>query len=115
MSEFTAGGGFAQAQLEAALHRRHQAALSLRASREAFDQLVAGVRDYAIFLRDSQGRVATWNAGAERSNGYHASEIIGQHFSKFYTEEAIARGWPEGELRRATADGRFEDEGWRIR
>lgn len=115
MSEFTAGGSPEPAQLEAALHRQHQAEDSLRASREAFDQLVAGVRDYAIFLLDPQGRVATWNAGAERIKGYHASDIIGQHFSKFYTEDAIARGWPEEELRRATADGRFEDEGWRIR
>lgn len=77
--------------------------------------LVQGTIDYAIFMLDPQGRVATWNAGAERIKGYKAEEIIGQHFSRFYPQEAIDRGWPDEELRRATALGRFEDEGWRLR
>src|SRR5207302_75451 len=62
-----------------------------------------------------QGRVATWNSGAERLKGYAAGEIIGQHFSRFYPEDVVARGWPEEELRLAVADGRIEDEGWRVR
>lgn len=88
-----------------------------RAMQEA-DQLrllVQGTKDYAIFMLDPQGRVVTWNAGAERLKGYRAEEIIGQHFSRFYPPEALDRGWPEHELRVATAEGRFEDEGWRLR
>jgi len=88
-----------------------------RARREA-DQLrllIHGTTDYAIFMLDPGGRVVTWNPGAGRLKGYTAEEIIGRHFSTFYPEEAVARGWPEEELRRATADGRFEDEGWRVR
>jgi PAS domain S-box-containing protein len=86
-----------------------------RQSEEHFVQLVAGVRDYAVFLLDREGNVVTWNAGAERIKGYKAREIIGQHFSRFYPPEAVARGWPAEELRRAAAEGRFEDEGWRVR
>jgi PAS domain S-box-containing protein len=80
-----------------------------------FRLLVQETVDYAIFMLDPEGRIATWNAGAERIKGYRANEIIGQHFSRFYPQEAIDRGWPAEELRRATADGRFEDEGWRLR
>jgi len=82
---------------------------------EHFSNLVAEVRDYAIFLLSPAGYVRSWNAGAAHIKGYTAGEIIGQHFSKFYVPDAIATGWPEEELRRATAEGRFEDEGWRIR
>jgi PAS domain S-box-containing protein len=88
-----------------------------RARRQA-DQLrllVQATIDYAIFMLDPQGRVATWNTGAQRIKGYRAEEIIGQHFSRFYPQDAIDRGWPDEELRRATAAGRFEDEGWRLR
>jgi PAS domain S-box-containing protein len=88
---------------------------ALRVSEEHFRQLVAGVQDYAIFLLDSQGRIASWNAGAQRIKGYAAEEIIGKHFSCFYTPEANTAGWPEQELRRAAAEGRFEDESWRVR
>ena len=77
--------------------------------------LVQGTTDYAIFMLDPHGRVVTWNAGAERIKGYKADEIIGQHFSKFYPQEALDRGWPAHELKVATAEGRFEDEGWRVR
>jgi PAS domain S-box-containing protein len=94
---------------------RKQAEEKLRLGEERFRLLVEGVKDYAIFMLDPEGRVATWNTGAERLKGYKASEIIGQHFSRFYPEDAIARGWPEEELKRAGAEGTIEDEGWRIR
>jgi PAS domain S-box-containing protein len=94
---------------------RKQAEEKLRLSEERFRLMVESVEDYAIFMLDPQGRVASWNSGAERLKGYKAEEIIGQHFSRFYPQEAVDRGWPEEELRRATADGRIEDEGWRVR
>jgi PAS domain S-box-containing protein len=87
----------------------------LRQSEERFRLLVEGVQDYAIFLLDPEGRVATWNAGAEHIKGYRAEEIIGRHFSAFYPPEALDRGWPERELEEALRVGRFEDEGWRVR
>jgi len=87
----------------------------LRASEEPFRLLVEQVRDYAIFMLDPEGRVATWNAGAERFNGYQASEIVGKHFSCFYTPEDIARRHPWAELEAASHDGRYEEEGWRVR
>src|SRR5690242_9679942 len=77
--------------------------------------LVATVRDYAIFMLDPLGHVATWNLGAERIKGYAASEIVGRHFSVFYPPEEVARGKPAWELAEAERDGRFEDEGWRVR
>lgn len=82
---------------------------------ERFRLLVDSVQDYAIFMLDPDGTVRTWNTGAERLKGYKAHEIIGQHFATFYPDEAVTRGWPAEELRRATSLGRFEDEGWRIR
>jgi PAS domain S-box-containing protein len=88
---------------------------ALRMSESQFRQLVAGVRDYAIFLLDSQGHIASWNEGAERIKGYRADEIIGRHFSAFYPPESVARHWPEYELKIAGEEGRFEDEGWRVR
>ncbi len=77
--------------------------------------LVQGTIDYAIFMLDPEGRIASWNGGAERLKGYRAEEIVGQHFSRFYPREALDRGWPAEELRQATDKGRFEDEGWRVR
>jgi PAS domain S-box-containing protein len=71
--------------------------------------------DYAIFLMDTAGRVVSWNAGAARIKGYAESEVLGKHFSMFYTPEDIARGWPATELRNAMTEGRFEDEGWRVK
>ncbi|HEX5419341.1 MAG TPA: PAS domain S-box protein, partial [Gammaproteobacteria bacterium] len=94
--------------------RRHQEE-ELRQSEERFRMLVEGVDEYAIFLLDPDGRVMTWNAGARRIKGYEADEIVGSHFSRFYPPEAIKRRWPEHELHTATLQGRFEDEGWRIR
>jgi PAS domain S-box-containing protein len=87
----------------------------LRQSEERFRLLVESVRDYAIFMLDPEGYVQSWNKGAERIKGYKAEEIIGHHFSEFYPEEAINRGWPQYELEEARTRGRFEDEGWRIR
>ena len=94
---------------------RKEIEIALRSSEQRFRLLVEGARDYAIFMLDPQGRVATWNSGAERIKGYRAEEIIGQHFSKFYPQEEVERGKPEHELEVAAAEGRFEDEGWRIR
>jgi PAS domain S-box-containing protein len=88
---------------------------NLRQSEERFRLLVEGVRDYAIFMLDPTGLVLTWNAGAERFKGYRADEIIGQHFSRFYPPQALARGLPEHELEVAREVGSFEDEGWRVR
>ncbi len=82
---------------------------------EPFRRLVEGVRDYAIFLLDTEGNVASWNLGAERLKGYKPSEIIGRHFSTFYTQAAIDKRWPQHELETAARLGRFEDEGWRVR
>jgi PAS domain S-box-containing protein len=76
---------------------------------------VNSVKDYAIFLLDPSGRVSTWNQGAERIKGYKADEIIGKHFSVFYPREAQESRWPEHELEIATRDGRFVDEGYRVR
>ena len=82
---------------------------------EAYRLLVEGVKDYAIFMLDPTGRIATWNLGAERIKGYKAEEAIGRHFSLFYTDEDINRGHPQRELEIATAEGRYEEEGWRVR
>jgi PAS domain S-box-containing protein len=82
---------------------------------EQFRLLVDSVKDYAIFILTPEGRVATWNAGAQAIKGYAASEIIGESFSRFYEPDAIARGWPQHELALARSSGRFEDEGWRVR
>ena len=82
---------------------------------ERFRLMVESVRDYAIFMLDPTGCVMTWNKGAERLKQYSADEIIGQHFSKFYPPEDLAAGKPERELEIAMAEGRVEDEGWRLR
>jgi len=89
--------------------------VSLHASEERFRLLVEGVTDYAIFMLDPKGYVLTWNSGAQRIKGYRPEEIIGQHFSKFYPPEALNRHLPELELEVAGVEGRFEDEGWRLR
>jgi PAS domain S-box-containing protein len=87
----------------------------LHGSEARLRMMVADVRDYAILMLDTQGMVSTWNAGAERFKGYRADEILGQHFSVFYVPEDIASGKPARELEVAAADGRLEDEGWRVR
>src|SRR5437870_8642014 len=82
---------------------------------ERFRLLVEGVREYAIFMLDPQGYIVTWNAGAERIKGYTAEEVVGKHFSFFYTPEDAAAGKAEHEMRVAAEEGRSEDEGWRVR
>jgi hypothetical protein len=82
---------------------------------ELFRLLVHSVGDYAIFMLDPRGIVVTWNAGAERIKGYRAEEIIGRHFSTFYPEQDVRAGKCEHEIEVVVAEGRFEDEGWRIR
>ena len=94
--------------------RRHQEE-ALRQSEERFRLLVEGVAEYAIFMLDVNGRIATWNVGAERIKGYRAEEAIGRHFSMFYPEEARESGWPEYELKVAAEMGSFVDTGWRVR
>ncbi len=82
---------------------------------EQFRLLVESIEDYAIFLLDPQGNVSSWNPGAERIKGYRAEEIIGRHFSVFYPSEDVDRRKPQSELQVAARDGRFEEEGWRLR
>lgn len=93
---------------------RKKAEDALRLSEERFRLLVEGVKDYAIFMLDAEGRVASWNPTAERIKGYSEKEILGKHFSVFYTPEEVERGRPEEALRIATAKGRYEGEGWRL-
>jgi PAS domain S-box-containing protein len=88
---------------------------TLRESESRFRLMVKGVKDYAIIMLDPQGCIAMWNEGAQRIKGYRAEEIVGQHFSCFYPQAAIDAGFPEKELSTAAAEGRFEDDGWRLR
>jgi PAS domain S-box-containing protein len=85
------------------------------ASEKRYELLVSRVRDYAIFMLDPNGNVASWNEGAQRIKGYTADEIIGKHMSAFYTSEAMKAGHPKAMLKRALAEGRVEEEGWRVR
>jgi PAS domain S-box-containing protein len=94
---------------------RRAAEETLRQSEERFRLLVEGVRDYAIFVLDPQGYVTSWNTGAELIKGYTAAEIIGQHFSRFYLPAEIAADKPQRELEIAREEGRYEEEGWRLR
>jgi PAS domain S-box-containing protein len=97
------------------LTERRFAEESLRQSEERFRFLLSSVKDYAIFMLDPQGRVATWNAGAARIKGYTPREIVGQHFSRFYPPEEAASGKCDRELETALLVGKFEEEGWRVR
>lgn len=97
------------------LTERKEAEEKLRNSEERFRTLVNNVEDYAIITLDLDGRVTSWNAGAEKIKGFRADEIIGQHFRTFYSEEDRAAGKPERELFECRNKGRFEDEGWRVR
>ena len=104
--------------LSAAVRLTQVARIQVRKIAEIEEQLrliIEGVRDYSIIMLDREGRVATWNAGAEQIKGYPVAEIIGQHFSKFYPPEALAAHKPERELVEALSKGRVEDEGWRVR
>ncbi|HEU4582299.1 MAG TPA: PAS domain S-box protein [Polyangiaceae bacterium] len=105
--------GFAKVTRD--LSARREAEDALRRSEERFRLLVENVADYAIYMLDLQGRVTTWNLGAQRMKGYSAQEIIGRNFACFFPAEDAAEGKPERELVAARERGRFEDEGWRVR
>ena len=105
--------GFAKVTRDLTDRRRHEELL--RQSEERFRLTVEGVRDYAIFMLDPDGRIVSWNLGAQINKGYTAEEIIGQHFSIFYPQDKLDEGWPEKELSEALRQGRFEDEDWRLR
>jgi PAS domain S-box-containing protein len=105
--------GFAKVTRD--LTERRAAEEELRRSEERLRLLIQSVTDYAIYMLDPEGRVSSWNAGAERFKGYSESEIIGEHFSRFYTEEDKQAGIPRIALQTAEREGRFEAEGWRVR
>ncbi len=105
--------GFAKVTRDLTQRRAHEE--ELRRSEERFRLLIEGVAEYAIFMLDPNGQVATWNSGAERIKGYTADEIIGQHFSVFYPDQARESRWPEHELQVAAEKGSFTDTGWRLR
>jgi PAS domain S-box-containing protein len=105
--------GFAKVTRD--LTERRAAEEELRRSEERFRLLVQSVTDYAIYMLDPTGKISSWNAGAARFKGYEADEIIGQHFSRFYTDEDRERGIPVTALQTAEREGRFEAEGWRVR
>jgi PAS domain S-box-containing protein len=94
---------------------QHNAQVAMRRSDLQLRSIVEGIHDYAIYLLDSDGHVATWNPGAERIKGYVADEILGAHFSRFFTQPDIDRGRPAELLRLAAARGHVEEEGWRVR
>lgn len=94
---------------------RKAAQEALHASEEQFRMLVQGVTDYAIFMLSLNGEITNWNAGAQRIKGYAGNEVIGTHFSRFYTEEDRQNGFPMKALATAMDEGRFENEGWRVR
>ena len=96
-------------------HRGHEASARLQETEQRFRLLVDSVVDYAIFMLDREGYVTSWNAGAQRIKGYQADEIIGQHFSRFYTEEDRQNDVPAAVLAQAASTGKFEGEGWRVR
>lgn len=105
----------ANSALQLEIAERLRTGEALRESEDRFRSLLDGIHDYAIFRLDGDGRVASWNVGAERIKGYTADEIIGQHYSRFYTPEDIENGKPAQELKTAISQGRSEDEGWRVR
>jgi PAS domain S-box-containing protein len=105
--------GFAQITRD--LTERKKVEENAKKSEQQFRLLVQGVTDYAIYMLDPEGIVSSWNLGAERIKGYSSSEIIGQHFSQFYTEDDRTEGEPQRALETATREGRFENEAWRVR
>lgn len=96
-------------------HPEGQASVQNEGTEEKFRLLVESVRDYGIFLIDPEGYIVSWNKGAERIKGYSASEVIGKHFSIFYLPEDVAKNHPQNELKLAVKEGRYEEEGWRLR
>jgi PAS domain S-box-containing protein len=109
------GGLLGFAMITRDLTERQLAEETLRRQQEQFRILVQGVTDYAIYMLDPEGRVASWNTGAQRIKGYLPEEIIGQHFSRFYVPEDLKRGEPQRALETAIREGKYEKEGWRLR
>jgi PAS domain S-box-containing protein len=109
------GGLIGFAEITCDLRERKLVAEELLQSQEQFRRLVDSVSDYAIFMLDPEGYVTTWNSGAQRIKGYLPSEIVGKHFSRFYTDTDRRDGVPEAALESAAREGRFEKEGWRLR
>ncbi|HEY7238006.1 MAG TPA: MASE1 domain-containing protein [Burkholderiales bacterium] len=115
MSERTRDLEQANRRLQEDIAVRARTERMLADSERRFRLMVESVVDYAIFMLDADGRVASWNAGAQRISGYELHEIVGQHFSRFYPREDVERSKPQWELEVAAAEGRFEEEGWRVR
>jgi PAS domain S-box-containing protein len=119
LTEALAAADSAKQLVETQVHERTveltQANKLMRNSEERLRLLISGVKDYAIFMLDPEGRVVDWNPGAQRIKGWHAEEIIGQHFSRFYLPQEVADKKPQRELEIAKSEGRFEEEGWRLR
>ena len=105
----------ANRELQQEMIERQHIQEALRTSEERFRLLIDHVKDYGIYLLDPQGRVASWNEGAERIKGYRAEEIIGQHFSCFFLSDAVQQGEPQKILQTAMTTGHYEGEGWRVR
>jgi PAS domain S-box-containing protein len=112
--------GFSRVLHDLTKHKRAEEELragnkALAESEQMFRLIIESVTDYAVYMLDPQGRVVTWNTGAERRKGYKKSEVLGKHFSIFFMREAVEAGVPEEELRAAVRDGRFETQAWRVR
>jgi PAS domain S-box-containing protein len=105
----------ANRRLQEDISARQRAERMLQETEQRFRLMVESVVDYAIFMLDPEGRVTSWNAGAQRIKGYAAEDILGEHLSRFYAQEDLEQRKPERELAVAAAEGRFEDEGWRVR
>lgn len=104
-----------QSALEAEIAERKKSEQALKKSRKDYELLVGGVKDYAIFMLDTEGLVASWNSGAENIKGYTVAEIIGKPISIFYTPEQLQQDEPHKNLQQALLQGKFETEGWRVR